>query len=228
MMKPTYSIQEWQQGYHLRNGQLQCNYCNAHFASEQTARMFAHLQNAHGGPTEAVLTTANNANALTTRQRELLLAFAAGTSDQELATTFNVTSSTIRHQKFTFRQKAAQARLYLAQYQNAFHESQPNTLLRVPAPARTLHITTAESAQTCKQYLVDGQISRWPRKEKLRVILCLQIIQAFDAHKLYSYTETTSLLKQFNADYSSLARYLVDYDLLARTPDGQHYWRIFN
>lgn len=227
-MKANYSIAEWQQGYHLTQGQLCCNYCSQQFAPDQVAGMTTHLQTAHGGSLQAVLTTPDSANTLTAKQRELLTSFAARKNDAELADELDVTTSTIRHQRFTFRQKAAQAQLYLAQYQSVFGAATAHELLRLPKRAQSLGITAADSEQTLHQYLDGEHITRWPRKEKLRVILCLHVLQSFSAQQLYTHAETAALLGQFSADYNSLARYLIDYDLLARTPDGQYYWRIFN
>ena len=56
----------------------------------------------------------------------LLSLFAMGVSDKEMAKKLGVTEATIRRQRFTFREKAKRAKLYLAIYEQVF-EAKPTT-----------------------------------------------------------------------------------------------------
>lgn len=60
------------------------------------------------------------------RLQVLLSLFAMGVSDKEMAKKLGVTEATIRRQRFTFREKAKRAKLYLAIYEQVF-EAKPTT-----------------------------------------------------------------------------------------------------
>ena len=66
-----------------------------------------------------LLNTESRYNTLTQNQKTLLSRLAQGWSDQEIAKEAGVSVSTVRHQKFVFREKAKQARVYLALYECA-------------------------------------------------------------------------------------------------------------
>ncbi len=218
----TYSIL----GYHLINGQLTCDYCDARLPTQ--AAFAAHLEAVHGGALPALLA----AGGLTATQQQVLTAIAAGQSDKAIATTAGVSGSTIRQQKYRFRQKAAAARLYLAQYEAVFGTTAPTAeRLAVPQAAGALNLTTAGYERALHQY-IDWQsqpptLSHWPKKEAARVALCARIVEDFDFTQRYDAAAVKAHLSQWYVDHSILTRYLVDYGFLARTADGREYWRLF-
>lgn len=225
------NINELQAGFHRAADHLQCNYCDARVPLDAEPQMHAHLDAAHGGSVQAVLHSPSASNNLTPTQRDLLAAFAAGQSDKQIANAAAITTSTVRQQKYRFRQKAAQAKLYLAQYQAVFGAGDASDLLAVPAAAANLAITEATyDATVAKNIAFDGphpQLSHWPKKEAARVCLIARISESFTFTKRYSRQELVAALTPWYADHPIVTRYLVDYGYLARTTDGREYWRIF-
>jgi hypothetical protein len=75
-----------------------------------------------------------------------------------------------------------------------------------------------------RPYIRDGRISVMPAKRTARLILLDQVAQAFEPGRRYSELAVNEVLKAFYDDHAALRRYLVDEQLLSRTPDGT-YWR---
>jgi hypothetical protein len=70
----------------------------------------------------------------------------------------------------------------------------------------------------------DGRISVIPAKRAARLLLLDQVAQAFEPGRRYPELAVNEILKVLYDDHATLRRYLVDEDLLSRTPDGT-YWR---
>ena len=51
-----------------------------------------------------------------------------------------------------------------------------------------------------------------------------QVAQAFEPGRRYPESEVNEILKALYDDHATLRRYLIDEDLMSRTPDGT-YWR---
>jgi hypothetical protein len=75
-----------------------------------------------------------------------------------------------------------------------------------------------------RPYVRDGRISVIPAKRAARLLLLDQIAQAFEPGRRYPELAVNEILKAVYDDYAALRRYLVDEELLSRTPDGT-YWR---
>src|ERR1700744_6700682 len=75
-----------------------------------------------------------------------------------------------------------------------------------------------------RPYVRDGRISVIPAKRAARLLLLDQVAQAFEPGRRYQELVVNEILKAFYDDHAALRRYLIDEDLLSRTPDGT-YWR---
>ena len=75
-----------------------------------------------------------------------------------------------------------------------------------------------------RAYVRDGRISVMPAKRAARLLLLDQVAQAFDPGRRYQELAVNEILKTVYDDHAALRRYLIDEDLLSRTPDGT-YWR---
>lgn len=227
------TIAELIQGYHQARAIWVCNYCDA--TTLELPDMTVHLQEQHGGPLTALINLDSKYNTLTATQKELLIAFSQQPKDNEVAEQLGVSASTVRHQKFTFREKNKQAKLYSAQYQAVFASVNKETYLPTPPAAvdtdSRFKITETEYRQTTNRYLsvVAGQLtlSRLPKGQKKIVSLLYKISEEFEFNRHYSQAEIDSQLKKIYPDYVILKRYLIDYGFLARTTDNHTYWRIF-
>lgn len=225
------------QGYHQLGHVLLCNYCQVTFNEAQQSAIEQHILSQHGGPKHALLSIESKYNGLTDTQVQLLSAFARANKDQEVATVLGVSASTVRHQKFTFREKAKSAELYLAQYHAIFGETpvKANQYLPIPpvikSPDDRFKLTEYEYAELVTKYFETDQtqlvLKRWPKGEKKVFGLLIRISQQFAFNHKYSLKETDAKLQEIYADYSILKRYLIDDGFLDRTSDGRQYWRIF-
>jgi hypothetical protein len=76
-----------------------------------------HVGKEHGNMFEVLTSFDKKYTGITENQRELLSMIYGGLSDNEIAKKAGVAPATIRHQRFVFREKAKQAKLYLAIYE---------------------------------------------------------------------------------------------------------------
>jgi hypothetical protein len=82
----------------------------------------------------------------------------------------------------------------------------------------------ADLPSELRRYIRDGRISVMPAKRAARLLLLDQVAQAFEPGRRYSELAVNDILKSVYDDHATLRRYLVDEELLSRTPDGT-YWR---
>jgi hypothetical protein len=73
-------------------------------------------------------------------------------------------------------------------------------------------------------YVRDGRISVIPAKRATRLLLLDRVAQAFEPGRRYPEFAVNEILKAVFDDHAALRRYLVDEELLSRTPEGT-YWR---
>ncbi|HML47823.1 MAG TPA: transcriptional regulator, partial [Clostridia bacterium] len=80
-------------------------------------------QSEHPDLLEAYFAEASRYVGLTEHQRGFLTRIRRGHTDQDIAQSLGLSPSTVRHQRFTLREKAKQAKLYLALYTLAMQGS---------------------------------------------------------------------------------------------------------
>lgn len=69
-----------------------------------------------------------------------------------------------------------------------------------------------------------GRIVTMPAKRIRRLALLDYVAQSFEPGVRYPERSVDDVLKRVTDDHCALRRYLIDEDMLARTPDGT-YWR---
>lgn len=221
-----------------------CNYCEQHF---EVGQIFSiensfyvaehavskHIIAIHRGNLSQLLASETKYNTLTPNQKELLSLFASGASDKEMAKKLSVTEATIRRQRFNFREKAKQAKLYLAVYEHVF-EAKPtmdNAIIPIHNSAIYVddrYLTTEEE----KEHILETSFSSleplvlkfFSPKEKKKVVILTKIAEQFDKGKQYSEKEVNQILKPIFEDYMAIRRYLIMYGFMERTKDGSKYW----
>ena len=75
-----------------------------------------------------------------------------------------------------------------------------------------------------RPFVRDGRISAMPAKRAVRLLLLDLVAQAFEPGRRYPELAVNEILKELYDDHATLRRYLVDEELLSRTPGGT-YWR---
>lgn len=243
------SVEALKEGYGSKeDGQAYvCHGCGAAFALGEVFpvedRFFdakraveAHVASAHGGPLALLMADDSKYVALTDKQRTLLDLFARGVPDGEIARAHGLSPSTVRHQKFMFREKAKSAKVYLALYELAFAPAAPaaaeDALMPIPDAAKSVDerfvITEKERAQVHKNNFISLKplrLKNFPVKEKKKVVILVEIAGQFEAGRRYGEKEVNAILKEiYPSDYVTLRRYMIEYGFMDREVDGSAYW----
>ena len=208
------------------------------FTADRAVR--EHLEREHGGWFQAFLNTESRYNTLTQNQKNLLSRLTQGRSDQEIAKEAGVSVSTVRHQKFVFREKAKQARVYLALYECAEqlaeaatgNGEQPGAELRpVHDGAKMVDDRYLMTQEEYERYLKNAfksleplKLEHFPVKEKRKLAVLMRIIQEFQTGRRYTEPQVNEVLAEIYTDYVTLRRYLIEYGFMDRTKNGAEYW----
>lgn len=221
-----------------------CNYCGKIFEEGQVFSIgenfyvpeqaaAKHIEAEHGGNMEQLLHADTRYNTLTDNQKELLSLFYADLPDKEIAKKLDVSASTVRHQKFTFREKAKQAKLYLALFELAFADKPLNEETMVPIHDHATCyderyvITEREKARILETFFESMEplkLKAFPPKEKNKVVILTKIAEQFELGRKYTEKEVNQILKPIYDDYVSIRRYLIMYGFMDRTKNGSSYW----
>jgi DNA-binding transcriptional ArsR family regulator len=73
-------------------------------------------------------------------------------------------------------------------------------------------------------FLDGGRIKELPSRHKKRLVVLTWLANQFEMDVRYSEKEMNERLKQYNPDYASLRRYLIDYKFMQR--EKGIYWRV--
>ncbi|MCL2463183.1 MAG: DUF2087 domain-containing protein [Defluviitaleaceae bacterium] len=193
-----------------------------------------HIEAEHGGNLRQLLHSDTKYNTLTDNQKELLSLFRERAPDAEIAKKLNVTASTIRRQKFAFREKAKQARLYLAIFEQVFGGNDMSKDDIVPIHDQAAYyddryvITEEERASVLKTYFASLDppvLKAFPPKEKRKVVILTKIAEQFKPGCEYTEKEVNQIIKAIFEDVPAIRRYLIMYGFLERTTDGAKYWK---
>lgn len=240
------SVEELKKGYRFDadSNSYICNICrkrfeigevfsfdNRYFEAFRAVKM--HIDTQHGENLEQLLYTESKYNTLTDNQKELLFLIYSGLSDKEIAKRLEVSPSTIRHQRFMFREKAKQAKMYLAIYEQVI-EKKPlddETIVPIHSNATMLddrYITTEKEKdqilKTVFESLFPLRLKMLPKKEKKKIVILAKIAEQLEHGKRYTEKELNQILKDIYEDYAVIRRYLVDYGFMERTKDCKEYW----
>ena len=198
------------------------------FAAEHAAKR--HIADVHGGSAALLINADTKYNTLTQNQKDLLLLIAAGASDKAIAKEMKITEATVRRQRFNFREKAKQAKLYLATYEQAFAAA-GEPLMPIHNKASFVddrYVITEQEREkilkTCFASLDPLVLKAFPPKEKKKVVVLTAIAARFAQGKRYTEREVNEILQPVFFDFATIRRFLIIYGLMSRTRDGSAYW----
>lgn len=240
------TLDELKQGYRydIEKDTYICNYCEQQFEVgqifsienrfyEAEHAVSKHIKAIHRGNLSQLLTSETKYNTLTQNQKELLSLFASGVSDKEIAKISGVTEATIRRQRFTFREKAKQAKLYLAVYEQVFEAKPAKDNAIIPIHNNAVYVDDRYLiTEQEKQHILETSfrsleplvLKVFSPKEKKKVVILTKIAEQFENEKQYSENEVNQILKPIFEDYITIRRYLIMYGFMERTSDGSKYW----
>lgn len=245
------SLEEVENGYsyNINNKVFTCLTCRKEF---ETGEMFCfddrfydaakaiqlHIEKEHGNMLDILTSFDKKYTGITENQKELLSMIFEGLSDNEIAKKTGVAPATIRHQRFVFREKAKQAKLYLAIFdvtEKAVAERKgKNTddeLINVHRGAKMVDdrysITKAEEDKIIAsvfETLQPLKLKIFSPKEKKKIVILRRIVAQFEKGRKYSEKELNTVIKPIYEDYATIRRYLIEYGFMERTNDCKEYW----
>ena len=245
-------IGEWMpqdlvRGYTENGGTFTCVYCGKVFVSGEvfpvgdrffTAQRAAELHAAeHSDALQQILQAGEKVLSLTENQKTLLTLFSMGRRDADIAKELGVAASTVRHQRFMFRERAKAAKLFLAAWAIAEEgknnrEDAAEDLLMPHEGAKMVDdryvITEEENRKILENVfysLEPLKLKVFSKKEKKKIVILRQVAAQFEAEHQYSEPEVNAILKDIWEDFATMRRYLIEYGYLDRTKDGKTYWK---
>lgn len=196
-----------------------------------------HIKKEHADMLDILVAYDKKYTGLTDNQKELLKMMYSGMSDNEIAKSEGVSPSTIRHQRFIFREKAKQAKLILAIYELAFQDDIKDRLLNAD---RILDIHTGAKMVDDRYFTTESEeqkilstmftslsplkLKTFPAKEKKKIVILRRISEQFEKDRRYSEKEVNGIIKVIYDDYATIRRYLIEYGFMERTNDCKEYW----
>ncbi len=197
-----------------------------------------HIKKEHGNMLDLLTSFDKKYTGITENQKDLLMMIHDGLSDNEIAKKTGVAPATIRHQRFVFREKAKQAKLYLAIFEVAEQavssfkiKNAKDDLVDVHSGAKMVDdrysITKAEEDKVIAsafESLEPLVLKVFSAKEKKKLVILRKIAAQFDKGIKYTENEINSILKPIYEDYATIRRYLIEYGFMERTKNCKEYW----
>lgn len=190
-----------------------------------------HLEDDHESVFTYLIHLDKKLTGLTDHQNRLLRLFYEGRTDAEIQKELDIgSSSTIRNHRFVLKEKERQAKLFLTMMDLLKEKDKHHpAFIDIHQTARMIddryNVTQAEKDEMLQKFFDDGKLTRFPSKEKQRLVILREVLERFQPEKRYKEKEVNDLLSQVYEDYALLRRYLIDYGFIDRTPDGSMYWR---
>lgn len=193
------TIEDFKRGYLWDNkkGEFICLICGKNIGIN-TDIINDHMLT-HGSPVERLLMLDKKYTGLTESQKELLDMLSSKCSDKEIASNLACTESTVRNIRFSLRERARQARAFLA----------------------IMELVDEGASNSVKH-----KIRYFPIKEEKRKALLPRFANLFEPNKLYTEGEVKTLINKVYDDDALIRRYLVDYGYLKRDKYGEKYCKI--
>ena len=233
--------------YHAVSCSYVCAVCGREFGDGEIfscgGRLFdarraaeRHVREAHGGMLSYLLSLDKRYTGLTENQKELLVLISGGQSDREIAVKTGVTASTVRHQRFMFREKLRQARLFAAVCELALGkrggtpdgETEFAEIHRGATMVDERYLVTKAEEEEIVANMFSSlkplRLKLLSPKEKKKIVILRKISGQLEPGRKYTEKELNALLKDIYEDFATVRRYLIEYGFMDRTRDGGEYW----
>lgn len=180
-----------------------------------------HIHEEHGYVFNNLLSEDKAQTGLTDTQRDFLKNYYAGLTDKEIAENMNISASTVRFQRYNFREKAKQSKFILALYE-LLEEKEKNAekvIKSVDENTKMLE-TLFESLSP----LVLKTYSFKKKREEKRILILKTIAKQFEKDIKYTEKEVNAIIKPIYADYATIRRELIENGYMERKSDCSEYW----
>ena len=195
--------------------------------------MELHVRAQHGSPFAQLIALDKKHTGLTDIQRALMRDFYSGAPDKELAKEKGLSASTIRYQRYSLKEKARQARVFLAlaellEERTALDNGTLPKLHETATMIDERYMTTDEEQRRiisgCFSSLDPPVLKIFSPKEKKKLVILAVIAGQFTTGRTYSEKEVNAILCPIYEDFATIRRYLVEYGFMGRTSDCREYW----
>jgi DNA-binding CsgD family transcriptional regulator len=192
------TIEDFKRGYvwDTKKAEFICLVCGEYIGENEDS-VNIHTTN-HGNPLERLLMLDKKYTGLTEIQKEFLDMVSNKYSDKEIAMNLACAESTVRNMRFALRERARQARAFLA---------------------------VMELAEETMPKITNLKLRVFPVKEEKRKALLPRFADLFEPDREYTEAEVKKIIKTIYEDDAIIRRYLVDYGYLSRTKDGSKYYK---
>lgn len=192
------TIEDFKRGYIWdgKKAEFICLVCGE-YIGESENDVNIHTTN-HGNAIERLLMLDKKYTGLTEIQKEFLDMVSNKYSDKEIAMKLTCAESTVRNMRFALRERARQARAFLA---------------------------VMELAEEKMPQITNPKLRVFPVKEEKRKALLPRFADLFEPDREYTEAEVKKIIKTIYEDDAIIRRYLVDYEYLSRTNDGSKYYK---
>lgn len=195
--------------------------------------MKLHIKDTHKSVFDYLINLDKKITGLSEHQKTMLSYFYNGKSDSEIQGLTGIgSSSTIRSHRFILKEKERQSKVFITIMGLLKKKDKNiNQFIEINKTAKLIddryNVTIAEKNKIIEKYFpegITGEITNFPAKEKIRLVIIREIIKNFKKRVFYTEKEVNEILKASYGDYVLLRRYLIEYGLLDRKPDGSQYW----
>ena len=230
----------------LAEGQFACLFCGDSFQVGEIYKVDGHLYEAqkaveahicdeHESVFDCLMAADKKETGLTDVQKELMSLFYRGLGDKDIATKTRTSPSTVRFQRHHFRERARQAKMYLAIAELMEDSLRLNKNREEVVPLHAgatmvderYMVTQKEADTIMEKYAVSLnplRLSGFPAKEKRKLVLLRHIAAQFTPGQVYKEKQINEALAAIYEDFATLRRYLIAYGFMARTTDCAEYW----
>lgn len=239
------SIEELEAGYKLLEGAYICLLCGKSFEEGLIYRISGnklmdaeravkeHIAIDHRSSFDSFLQLDRKYTGLSEQQQTMMQYFYEGVGDKEISKRLGLAQSTVRNYRFRIKEKARQAKIFLILHhmmEKSFNEE--DRIVDIHRSATMIDerysVTESERLERLSRFFNEnGEFTRFPKKEKDKVIFLREIVRVFKPGLNYSEEQANEMLKAFYDDYVLLRRYLIEYGLIERKPDGSAFRLVF-
>ena len=231
------------QGYFLKQDFYQCFFCDNKYLKgdiytfdnrmvDAHKAVQLHIEKDHHSSFQTIIANDKKYTGLSKVQSDLMIYFYNDIPDKEIAEKTNTSASTVRYQRYHLREKAKQAKVFLALFE-LMEEKSKN-----PPPTPVIHegatmideryMTTEEETEKIIKTYFSSQnppiLKSFPPREKKKIVILRVVAQQFQKDKRYSEKEVNTVLQAIYADFATIRRYLIEYGFMDRTKNCKKYW----
>jgi len=241
-MRYDVSLDELKQGYTKDNNTYSCLFCEQQYTLgdiytfderlvDASKAIELHIEKEHVSAFNTLILEGKKNTGMTDIQRELLTHFHNGLSDKEVAAITNTAPSTVRFQRYHLKEKARQAKVFLALFELIDDGVKEDLNINIHSTATMVDLrynTTDEEAQKIIDIFFSSRdplvLKTFSSKEKNKLVILRLISEQFQRVKRYEEKEVNDIIKPIYSDFATIRRYLIEYGFMDRTGDCKEYW----